>query len=310
MFVVGARYDFQLNHVLSANVTRYTVTACVLQAIVGAVAMLYRGRYRIATFEESVGLATTTGLVGAVLALGSSGHRVHRHVSAGGRSAHPPVALSIMAGGRVAFRAWRERAEPGLNAEKVLIYGAGNAGYQLVRLLTQEPDSPFQVVGFIDDAKSKRNLRLLGVPVLGQHKRLLEVAEMHGVTTVILSIPNASSALVRKLSETVERAGIRLLVVPPVHELIGGRVRLSDIREVDVGDLLGRHQIDTDVHEIAGYLTDRCVLVTGAGGSIGSELCRQIHQFGPRELVLLDRDESALHAVQLSIYGQGNARHT
>ena len=94
-------------------------------------------------------------------------------------------------------------------------------------------------------------------------------------------------------------------MLPPVDELIGGRVRLSDIREVDIADLLGRHQIDTNLGEIAGYLTDRVVLMTGAGGSIGSELARQVHRFGPRELVLLDRDESALHAVQLSIYGQG-----
>jgi dTDP-glucose 4,6-dehydratase len=305
VFVVGARYDFQLNDVFSTNVVRYTITACVLQAVLGAVAMLYRGGYRIATFEESLGLATTTGVVGVLLALGFIGFIGTATFPRAIAVLTPPVALLIMAGGRVAFRAWRDRIEPSLDAEKVLIYGAGNAGYQLVRLLKQEPDSPFQVIGFIDDAKSKRNLRLLGVPVLGPHQRLLEVAEKHGVTTVILSIPNASSALVRKVSDTVEGAGIRLLVVPPVHELIGGRVRLSDIREVDVGDLLGRHQVVTNVHEIAGYLTDRVVLVTGAGGSIGSELARQIHQYGPRELVLLDRDESALHAVQLSIYGQG-----
>ena len=303
--VVGSRYDFQLNDVLWTSVARYGIAACVLQALLGAVGMIYRGRYRIATFEESLGLATTTGLVGGVLAVGfigfSEGGTFPRAIAV----LAPPVALLLMAGGRVVFRAWRDRIAPNLDAEKVLIYGAGNAGYQLVRLLTHEPDSPFQVVGFIDDDKSKRNLRLLGVPVLGPHKRLLEVARTHGVTTVILSIPNASSALVREVSETVESAGIRLLVVPPVHELIGGRVRLSDIREVDVGDLLGRHQVATSVHEIAGYLTDRVVLVTGAGGSIGSELARQIHQYGPRELVVVDRDESALHAVQLSIYGQG-----
>ncbi len=305
MFVVGSRYDFELKRVLWANIALYTFTACVLQAILGAVGMLYRGRYRIATFEESVGLAMTTGLVGTGLALGFIGLGDGTTFPRAIAILTPPVALLVMAGGRVAFRAWRDRVAPNLDAEKVLIYGAGNAGYQLVRLLTQEPNSPFQVVGFIDDAKSKRNLRLLGVPVLGPHRRLLEIAKKHGVTTVILSIPNASSALVRHVSDTVEQAGIRLLVVPPVHELIGGRVQLSDIREVDVADLLGRHQVATSVHEIAGYLTDRVVLVTGAGGSIGSELARQIHQYGPRELVLLDRDESALHAVQLSIYGQG-----
>jgi FlaA1/EpsC-like NDP-sugar epimerase len=305
VFVVGSRYDFELKGVLWAGVAIYTFTACVLQALLGTVGMLYRGRYRIATLEESVGLATTTGLVGALLAVAflgfTGGNTLPRAIAV----LTPPVALLVMAGGRVAFRAWRDRSAPNLDAEKVLIYGAGNAGYQLVRLLTTEPASSFQVVGFIDDAKSKRNLRLLGTPVLGPHKRLLELAGAYGVTTVILSIPNASSALVREISDTVESAGIRLLVVPPVHELIGGRVRLSDIREVDFGDLLGRHQVATNVHEIAGYLTDRIVMVTGAGGSIGSELARQIYQYGPRELVLLDRDESALHAVQLSIYGQG-----
>ena len=173
-----------------------------------------------------------------------------------------------------------------------------------MRLLKQNRDSRLQVVGFIDDSKNKRNLQLLGVPVLGQRSQLVDIAAEHGATTVILSVTNASSTMVRRLSQLVEGAGLRLLVVPPVHELIGGRLRLSDIREVDIADLLGRHQISTDVREIASYLTDRVVLVTGAGGSIGSELARQIHQFGPRELVLLDRDESALHAVQLSIYGR------
>jgi FlaA1/EpsC-like NDP-sugar epimerase len=168
-FVVGSRYDFELKGVLWAGVALYTVTACVLQAVIGAVGMLYRGRYRIATFEESVGLATTTGLVGGILALGFIGFGGGSTIPRAIAVLTPPVALLVMAGGRVAFRAWRDRIEPNLDAEKVLIYGAGNAGYQLVRLLTQEPDSPFQVVGFIDDAKSKRNLRLLGVPVLGQH---------------------------------------------------------------------------------------------------------------------------------------------
>jgi FlaA1/EpsC-like NDP-sugar epimerase len=111
--------------------------------------------------------------------------------------------------------------------------------------------------------------------------------------------------LVREIADITDAAGLRFLVLPPLEQLIGGRVRLSDIREVDIADILGRRQIETNLSEIAGYLTDRVVLVTGAGGSIGSELARQVHRFGPRELVLLDRDESALHAVQLSIYGQG-----
>ena len=93
-------------------------------------------------------------------------------------------------------------------------------------------------------------------------------------------------------------------VLPGINELYDGRVGIGDIRDIDVADLLGRRQIDTDVASIAGYLTGKRVLVTGAGGSIGSELCRQIHRFGPAELIMLDRDESALHAVQLAIHGR------
>jgi dTDP-glucose 4,6-dehydratase len=302
--VVGSRYDFQLNEVLWGSVARYALLACLAQAVLGTAGKLYRGRYRIATFEECVGLATTAGLVGLVLAVGFLGSYVPGTFPRAVAVLTPPVALLSMAAGRLALRAWRERVSPNLDAEKVLIYGAGDAGYQLVKLLKQDRKSPFHVVGFVDDAKNKRNLRLLGVPVLGQRAQLLELAEKHEVTTVILSLANASSTMVRRISQLVEGAGLRLLVLPPVHEMIGGRLRLSDIREVDIADLLGRHQIATNVREIAGYLTDRVVLVTGAGGSIGSELARQIHKYGPRSLVLLDRDESALHAVQLSIYGQ------
>jgi dTDP-glucose 4,6-dehydratase len=271
----------------------------------GTIGMLYRGRYRIATFEECLGLAVTTSLVGATLALAFLGLSPTGTFPRAVAVLTPPVALLSMAAGRLALRVVRERVAPNPDAERVLIYGAGDAGYQLIRLLKQNRDSAMHVVGFVDDDKNKRNLRLLGVPVLGPRSQLVDIAAGYGVTTVILSVANASSNLVRRMSHLVEGAGLRLLVVPPVHELIGGRLRLSDIREVDIADLLGRHQITTNVREIAGYLTERVVLVTGAGGSIGSELARQIHTYGPRELVLLDRDESALHAVQLSIYGQG-----
>lgn len=302
--VVGSRYDFQLNQVLWGTVVLYAALACLTQLAFGTIGMLYRGRYRIATFEECVGLAVTTALAGTILMLCflslSPPGTFPRAVAV----LTPPVALLSMAAGRLAFRVLRERVAPNPDAEKVLIYGAGDAGYQLIRLLRQNRNSHMHVVGFIDDARNKRNLRLLGVPVLGQRSQLVDIAAEHGVTTVIYSVADASSGMVRRMSQLVEGAGLRLLVVPPVHELIGGRLRLSDIREVDIADLLGRHQVRTNVREIAGYLTDRIVLVTGAGGSIGSELARQIHQYGPRELVLLDRDESALHAVQLSIYGQ------
>jgi FlaA1/EpsC-like NDP-sugar epimerase len=305
IFVLGARYDFTLSSILWSSVSVYLVVVCALQVVVGILFMLYRGRYRTGSFDESIGLAVTVGIVAVaagVYFLGAEGGATFPRALV---VLTPPVALLSMAAGRWAFRALTTVRSGRVGAERVLIYGAGDAGNQLVNLLAGSTTAPFKTVGLIDDAKSKRNLRLSGIRVLGGRERLLKVAEERNATTVILAVSNASAELIKELSSLVEGAGLRFLVLPPVSDMVGGQVSIKDIREVDVEDLLGRHQIETDLSEIAGYLTGRRVLVTGAGGSIGSELARQVHKFGPKELILLDRDESALHAVQLSIYGQG-----
>jgi FlaA1/EpsC-like NDP-sugar epimerase len=305
LIVVGSRYDFFLNDILWSGVIQYLVAACLLQLVLGMIFKLYRGRYRTASFEESLGLALTLGIVGALLAATFIGIADNNSFPRATAVLTPPIALLIMAAGRWGFRALRDRVGSPEDAEKVLIYGAGDAGYQLMRLIISDRSSPYHVVGFIDDNRNKRNLRLLGAPVLGDRNKIIEAAAERDATTVILALARASSDLVREIADITDAAGLRFLVLPPLEELIGGRVSLRDIREVDIADILGRRQIETNLSEIAGYLTNRVVLVTGAGGSIGSELARQVHRFGPRELVLLDRDESALHAVQLAIYGQG-----
>lgn len=304
LFVLGARYDFTLSTILWSSVSGYVLVVCSLQVVVGILFMLYRGRYRTGSFNESIGLAFTVGVVGAVAGvyfLAAAGITFPRALTL----LTPPVALLSMAAGRWSFRALTMNRPSRVGAERVLIYGAGNAGNQLAHLLAGSSSAPYKTVGLIDDAKAKRNLRLQGSRVMGGRERLVKVAEERGATTVILAISSASAELIKELSGIVEGAGLHFLVLPPVSDMMGGRVSIKDIREVDVEDLLGRHQIETDVSVIAGYLTGHRVLVTGAGGSIGSELARQVHRFGPKELILLDRDESALHAVQLSIYGQG-----
>lgn len=305
--VVGSRYDFHLMTVQGVAVLQYALLACVLQVIIGALLMLYRGRYKTASFDESLGLSLSTVIVSVMLGiifLGVVGTDVFPRAVA---VLTPPVALLLMAAGRWGYRAYPTRAglRGDTQAERVLIYGAGDAGHQLLRLLQMEANPPFRVVGLLDDDRSKRNLRLVGVPVVGGRAKLVDAAERTGSTTVILAISQAGPELVREITSLVEGAGLRFLVLPPVDQMVGRRVHLSDIREVDMEDLLGRRQIHTDMAEIAGYLNNRVVLITGAGGSIGSELARQVHRFGPKELVMLDRDESALHAVQLSVYGKG-----
>jgi FlaA1/EpsC-like NDP-sugar epimerase len=161
-------------------------------------------------------------------------------------------------------------------------------------------------VGVIDDDPMKRHLRTHGVPVLGGRHDIPAAVARTGATTVVFSVANADAGLVREVRSISLAAGAAFKVVPSVSEVLDGRVGVGDVRDVQIGDLLGRHQVDTDVDSIAGYLTGKRVLVTGAGGSIGSELCRQINRFGPAELMMLDRDESALHAVLLSLDGRAS----
>lgn len=306
VLVLVARYDFHLLPAQYQALAAYALVACLLQVVVGTAMMLYRGRYRTASFDEIFGLALT-GVVVSVVLLGVGlvllGNDVFPRATA---VLVPPIALLSMAGARCAYRAVKDRrSRGGPGAERVLVYGAGDAGYQLLRLIATEPEAPYHVVGLIDDARSKRNLRLMGVPVLGSRQQLVEAAQDHAVDTVILAITKADAEMVREVADLVETAGLHFKVLPAVNELFGRRVSLEDVRDVDIADVLGRHQVETDLAEIADYVTGRRVLVTGAGGSIGAELARQVHRFGPGELILLDRDESALHGVQLSIYGQG-----
>ena len=306
ILVVAGRYDFHLNPLQYRALAIYVVTACVLQLLVGTPMKLYRGRYKTASFDEIFGLALTVAMVSLMLsflAFGLLGSSVFPRATA---VIVPPVALVSMAGARMMFRGLRDRPWRHRQcAERALIYGAGDAGYQLIRLIASDPESSYDVVGFIDDARGKRNLRLLGVPVLGPRARLVDVAAERGVNTVILAVAQAGAEMVREIAGLVEGAGLNFKVLPPIRELFGRRVSLADVRDVDIADVLGRHQIETDLVGIADYVTNKRVLVTGAGGSIGSELARQVHRFGPSELILLDRDESALHGVQLSIYGKG-----
>jgi FlaA1/EpsC-like NDP-sugar epimerase len=218
------------------------------------------------------------------------------------------AALSLMAWPRAAYRCLKElpaeRSQAAGDEERVVVFGAGQGGRQLVRSMLKDASSLWHPVGFLDDDPRLRHQRTYGVAVLGGLSDLASIAARTRATTLVIAIPSARSEIVRGISESATAAGLAVKVLPGVSELFDRRVGIDDLRDMDVTDLLGRHQIDTDIDTIAGYLTGRRILVTGAGGSIGSELCRQIHRFAPSELIMLDRDESALHAVQLSIHGR------
>jgi FlaA1/EpsC-like NDP-sugar epimerase len=278
--------------------------ACLLQLTIGLALGLYRGRWRFGSFDEIAHLAraavVVTVLVGVLNAAVS-----RRLVPISVALAAGVIALLLMAAVRYVWRLVLERGRrPSDHADRVLVFGAGEAGAQLLASMLRNPRSPYLPVGLIDDDPTKRNLRIMGVPVLGSRLALPRAARVTEATALVIAVPNATSDLVRQLSDLTLDTRLQLKILPPLEELLDGVVGVGDLRAITEADLLGRHEIDTDIDSIAGYLTGRRVLVTGAGGSIGSELCRQISRFAPSELVMLDRDESALHAVQLGIEGR------
>lgn len=299
------RYDFHpAPHTLRGVVLLIPV-ALLVQGLAGLAAGLYTGRSRFGSFEEVMSLVPATVITAVALtALDLLSHP--RPVPGTAPAGAGVIALVLMAGVRYCWRLAieRRRRPSGDGCRRLLVFGAGEGAAQVVPALLRDPDSPYLPVGLLDDSPAKRKLRIMGVPVLGNRTQMVEAAIATGADTLLIAMPSAGANLVTELSELARVAGLAVKVLPPVQELFEGSVDASDIRDVTAADLLGRHEIDTDLESIAGYLTGKRVLVTGAGGSIGSELCRQIYRFAPERLFMLDRDESALHGVQLAIEGR------
>ena len=218
------------------------------------------------------------------------------------------LALVLSAWPRALWRLTVLQARPnkfGVVAEPVVIVGAGTAGRELVSSLQRDPKQPWNPVAFIDDDPRKKHFRHQGVSVRGAVEKLQRVASLYGAETVIIAMPSVDSTVITRVYDTAREAGLNVKVLPHVSEVLG-EVTPSSVRDIEPADLLGRRPVETDVSSIAGYLTGRRVLVTGAGGSIGAELCRQIRQYDPAQLIMLDRDESSLHSLALTMLGRAD----
>jgi FlaA1/EpsC-like NDP-sugar epimerase len=305
VLAVWSRYDFVLTATLLAGAIAVGTVAATAHTLVAHVQYLYRGRHPTGSFDEVRAVSATVGISTAATLMANVALPV-RLVPASSPAVGGLCALVMMLGLRYLsrFRAEHARRPDGRRAIPVLLFGAGAAGHDLLRAMLREPEGRYLPVGLLDDDPAKRRLRVRGVPVLGGRRQLAEAVRRTGATTVVFSVSNADAGLIRQVRRITLHAGASFKTLPSVGELLDGQVRVSDVRDPGLDDLLGRRQTEIDLAPIAGFLRGKRVLVTGAGGSIGSELCRQIHRFEPAELVMLDRDESALHAVQLSLHGR------
>ncbi|MDP3967948.1 MAG: polysaccharide biosynthesis protein, partial [Nocardioides sp.] len=286
------RYGSTTSPEIWADVAVVASIAVVLHWILGAITHVYRDRYLVASLEEMVALGLTALAAGALT--GTINAFLADSISRAVPLAATCAALFVMFFSRVLWRHFWDRTEvraagPTHQAQRTLVYGAGYGGRQLIRSMRTTADSAYLPVGLLDDDRQKRNLSLHGVRVLGGLADLPRAAEKSGATALVIAIPSASSDLIRSASEAARELGIDVKVLPGVSDLFQRPITIRDVRDIDVADLLGRTRIETDIAAVAGYLTGKRVLVTGAGGSIGSELARQIHKWGPAELMMLDR---------------------
>ncbi|MFF1571166.1 polysaccharide biosynthesis protein [Leifsonia sp. NPDC058292] len=302
------RYDFNVTHMAKSIIPLLVlaVVAAGAQLVIGWAFSLYRGRFTYGSFDEVKGLLLCVCIVavalGVPVVIFGNSLNIPRSVV----FIALPFAFVLMGGARYVKRLYVEaHSKPGADAVPTLVIGAGYMGGVLVQRMLTDRHSPFLAVGLLDDDPALRHRRIRGVPVLGDLEHLPEVAERTGAKAVIVAIARVDAALLRRITDPAHAAGLQVKVLPTLGEILNGQSTLTDIRDIAIEDLIGRQPVDTDVATIASYLTGKRVLVTGAGGSIGSELCRQISKYGPAELMMLDRDETSLQAAQISLSGHG-----
>ena len=187
------------------------------------------------------------------------------------------------------------------NVKRLLIIGAGNCGEKIIREIHDNTSLNFKVVGFLDDNRNKIGRKIHGVPVLGLISEMAAAIKKVNADEALIAIPSASGQQMREIVERCKESGIPFKTVPGYGELIDGRVSVKAIRNVAYPDLLGRAVVKLDAAGISDYIKGNCMLVTGAGGSIGSELCRQICKFTPKKIVLFERAESPLYEIDLEL---------
>lgn len=311
MFVVALwmRFDFSVDRL--AESLGMGQSYLVLGALIaltwffGWLTGLYRGRYVPGSVLESSVLTFVFATASGTVFLG--------HI-VGGQYGGVPRSTPIVVGAFTTLTVLvlrslvrRKRlfgAGAAKDAERAIVFGAGDGGIQLVRQLRRSEFSQFNPVAILDDDPNKRHMVIEGVRVGGGREKIGQLATRVQASTLLLAVPSLPSDELIDIRDRAEEAGLHVLVLPPLDSMMRGRVAADELREINVQDLLGRNPARLNQSQIAEHIRGKRILVTGAGGSIGSELCRQIVRFRPAELMMLDRDESGLHSVQLSIHDQ------
>jgi FlaA1/EpsC-like NDP-sugar epimerase len=299
------RFNLDIPTEFSQAMWSALVVVIPVQGVVFYAFGLYRGLWRFASVSDLKRILIACGVAAlaspAALVMTQQLNMVPRSVFI----LDPLLLVMLMGGVRFAYRAWKDGhfflRRTGVGTP-VLIVGAGETAIRLIKEL--ETSRVWRVVGFVDAGSAQTGRQLGGVPILGGIDSIGEHARRSDARHAIIAMPSASVAERRRATELTAAAGLSVMTVPSLDDLLTGRVAISAIRKVELEDLLGRDRIELDEAGLHGLLQNKTVLVTGAGGSIGSELCRQIARFGPQKLVFLEQSEFALYSIEQEFAGR------
>jgi FlaA1/EpsC-like NDP-sugar epimerase len=292
------RLNFELEQPFAAAMLSNLIWVVPLQAPFFLALGMYRGLWRYASFHDLRRIVFAAALGAMAIALVILLFRIP-WVPRSVLLLYPILLAAMMGGSRIAYRAWKEGHLSRLASDdgrRVVVLGAGAAAANLLGNLGRNAEWNF--VGLLDDDPTKLRREIHGVPVLGSLTDLPAIAAARGVELAIIAMPKASHTVRRRALELCSQAGLAAMTVPSYEDLVSGKVTVSQLRRVELDDLLGRDPVTLDSEGLNTWLHGRVVLVTGAGGSIGSELCRQILRFGPKRLVALETSELALYGLE------------
>ncbi len=304
---VGAfllRFDLQIPSEFYNHFWQGFTVVMVVTPLVFLVSGLYRNLWLYASLQDGIEIAkvvTSSSIISVFSVM------YLRHFAPYPRSIfllNWILLLSLIIASRLVWRIYREMVVlPRMSTprQRTLIIGAGDAGSLLYKEIRRQSTSPYQVVGFIDDDQRKIGMRLHGVAVLGTTAQLKELIHKNSIEDVIIAIPSAGGMVLREIVKSCERCKVRFKTLPGISDIIEGRISISQIKDVEIEDLLGREAVKLDEDSIHRYLTGKRVLVTGAAGSIGSEVCRQVARYAPAKLLLLDSAETPLYQIEMEL---------
>lgn len=275
-----------------------------LQALVNWHFGLYRGVWRFASLPDLIRISKA--LVAGVLITSLV-------LSIGGQLAEMPRSLMFLYGllllgcltlPRFFYRWWKDHRRHFRSAQRVLIVNAGEAGDMLVRDMLRDPRQAYRPVAFVDDNHAKQGKEIQGIRVVGPYAAMPRVVQELAIDVIMLAVPSANAAQMRYLVALAEQCGVPFRTVPHLEDLMSGQIRVQELRKVRIEDLLGREPVNLDWPRISEGLTGRVIMITGAGGSIGAELCRQIASLEPAALILLENSEFNLYSIELELREQ------